>query len=226
MEDQDVVLTATELRIFDEVDRIVTSAVTSGDPVPAMGFAEELIRSGQVRGLALAKLWYELKSRWNLFQAAGFQDNFEDFTQAHTGKSPQTITKYTRMWENVFANPDISNDIKLQLMGKDIKQLLLLTALTREGVDEETMKDIAQSTDINDLREKIKGERGERTSSASAIRLFVQIREDGKYPKGCLYLKQGQTEVIFGSLDIDGGDELADKAINRVINSSGISEVV
>lgn len=226
MSNQVLPLTTTELRVFDTVDEIIIQAITAGDPVPAMNFANELIRSSQVRGVALAKLFYGLSEQWNLFQAAGYDDNFVDFTEVHTGYSAQTITKYTRMWKNIFANPEISENVKKQLMGREIGQLLLLTALAGEGVDEDKMEEIANTSDERALKEAIRSERGERTSSATSVRIYLQLREEGNLPRGCLFVRRGNQTTIVGSLDVDSGEELVEKAINRIVNGAGISEVL
>src|SRR5689334_11695542 len=127
--DQDLAISDSELAIFNTVDDIVNKAVTAGDPIPALNFGGELVRSGQVRGLALAKLLYEMKSKWELFQSAGFEDTFEDVAFAHVGRSPETVTKYVRMWEAIFESDGISPEIKRKLMNKDVGDLLLMTAI-------------------------------------------------------------------------------------------------
>lgn len=224
--DQEVQITDTELKVFDTVDSVVSKSVTAGDPIPAFTFAGELIRSGQIRGLALAKLLYEMKSKWALFQQAGIDDNFEDVAFAHIGRSAETILKYTRMWENIFANDGISEVIKRKLMGKDIGDLLLMTATIREGVDDKTMSKLLNAPDKNSLRDIIAESRGgDRTSSSNAVRIFIQLRDEGKYPRGCVYVKQGNESHIVGTLDVDSDDELVKKAIARITNSSGIVEV-
>lgn len=227
--DQNIALSDAELAIFGTVDEIVLKAITAGDPVPAFNFGGELVRSGQVRGLALAKLLYEMKSKWSIFQAAGIEDNFEDVAFAHVGRSQETILKYTRMWENVFMNDGISAEMKRKLMGRDIKDLLLLTAIAREGISDEKMQELVSAPDRESLRDLIKGERGERTSSSNAIRLFLQRTENRTFPEGTLYARNGATTVVIGSLDLgnESGDEsgVAEKAITRIIQSAGIVEI-
>lgn len=227
--DQSVALSDSELTLLDYVSEIVTKSVTAGDPVPAFGFGKELVRSGQIRGLALAKLLYEMKSKWSIFQAAGIEDNFEDVAFEHVGRSPETILKYTRMWESIFANPEVSEDDKKRLMGKDIKELLLLPAIIREGVDKETMDKLLNASDRDSLRDIIKGERGDRTSSSNAIRIFLQRTENRTYPEGTIFARSGGHTSVIGSLDVNGatGDEtgMAEKAIARIVGAAGIVEV-
>lgn len=224
--DQEIAITDTELKVFDTVDSVVSKAITAGDPLPAFSFAEELVRSGQIRGLALAKLLYEMKRNWHIFQAAGLEDNFEDAAFVHTGRAPDTVLKYTRMWENIFANKDIPEGIKKRLMGRDIKDLLLLTAVVREeSMTEDKLEMLANAPDANTIRELVKKERGERTSASTALRIMLQLRDGGKYPVGCLYAKQGNEFQIIGSLDVDSDDEMVKKSIARIVNSCGIMEV-
>lgn len=223
--DQSVSISDAELAIFNTVDDIVNKAVTAGDPIPALNFGGELVRSGQVRGLALAKLLYEMKSKWELFQSAGFDDNFEDVAFAHVGRSPETVTKYVRMWESIFMNEGISPEIKRKLMNRDVGDLLLLTAISREGVTDEKMEELATAPDRQELRNRIKGERGERTSSVNAIRIQLQRTEGRTYPVGALLARQGRDTVIIGTLNLDDEDELAEKAVARIVNAAKIEEI-
>lgn len=222
--DQGVTLTDNELAIFRTVDNVVEQAVIAGDPTPAFEFANDLLRQGQVRGLALAKFLYLMKTKWNMFQAAGTEDNFEDVVFASTGRSPETATKYINMWYSIFENKDLSKEIKIQLMGRPIGDLLLMTATVREGVDDRTLQELVAAPDKIAIQDIVKRERGERTSSKTAVRIFLQRRAGSQIPEGSLYLRRGADTHIFGGLDITDEDADVQKAIARIINSSNISE--
>lgn len=223
--DQGVTLTENELQIFKTVDTVVEQAVIAGDPTPAFEFANDLLRQGQVRGLALAKFLYLMKVKWGMFQAAGTEDNFEDMVYVSTGRSPETVTKYINMWYSIFENKDLSKEIKMQLMGRPIGDLLLMTATVREGVDDKTLQELVTAPDKIAIQDIVKRERGERTSSKTAVRIFLQRKSDAQYPVGCLYVRRGMDVTIIGSLDVDSDSDDVQKAIVRIVNAANISEV-
>jgi hypothetical protein len=227
MTDEIIALNENDLKIFTTVDDIMEKAILSGNPLMATELANDLIRSGQVRGLALAKLFWEVSTNWDKFQAAGIDDDWVSFMNVNTGRSRQTITKYAAMWNNIFQNPEITSEFKRQLMNKDIKSLLLLTAYAREGFDEKTIEKIVEAADSESVREVVRGERGDATSSKTALKIYYQIREGSKQVPGTLFIRDNKgVPVIIGTLFIDSGYSDIEKAINRILNSAHIMEVV
>jgi hypothetical protein len=198
----------------------------ASDPIIAFEFGKKLIGDSQVRGLALAKLLYRLKESWPLFEAAGTGDSLENMAYTEIGRSPQTVTKYIRLWESVFANEEIPLDVRNQLMGRPVKDLLLITALAREGSDEDTFRRIANAADHNEVRDIVKGERGGRTSSGTAVRVFIEMREGANNPPGTLYVQRGDGQkVLFGYVSVLSPDEKVQKAIARITQCAAIQEV-
>lgn len=224
--DNDVKITSDELRMFDTVDTTVHKAVVSGNPLLITELADELIRGGQIRGLALAKLFWSMQSNWKIFEAAGIEDDWITFLEVHTGRSRQTITKYASMWERVFANTDISEEYKRELAGKDLNSLMRLASLAGEGIEEETLKKVIEATNSTEAKDIIKKERGEATSSKTALLIFYQLREGGQLPPGTLFIRDNGKPVIIGTLDHGSGDAQVEKAINRILNGAHVREIV
>jgi hypothetical protein len=222
----DMLLRQEELRILDTVSETVERAIVSGNPLVATDFANDIIRSGQVRGLALAKLFFEVKSKWELFQASGIEDEFENFMYIHTGKDPQTIRKYALMWENLFNNPSYSEETKQKLMGRNIRDLLLLTALAGDTT-EDVLQEAAEAPNSNSVRDIVRRERGAATSANSALRIYCQFRKESNIPEGTLYIRdENGKPTIIGTLHLNSGDERTERAVNRILNSSHIQEVL
>lgn len=222
--DQSMYLTDNNRKAFDEVDKIIGRSITAGDPIIALEYGRELLAQSQVQGLALAKLLYKLRESWSLFEAAGVGDSLEAMANVHMGRSSQTVTKYIRLWENVFANESIPTEIRQALMGRPVKDLLLITALAREGTDEETFKKIAAASDHNAVRDIVQGERGSRTSGRNAVRIYLETRFGVDSKPGTLSASQGDTKTIIGTLEIEQTDELSRKAISRIVQAAGIIE--
>lgn len=227
MTDEIIKLNDNDLKVLDTVDDTMQRAILSGNPLVATEFANELIRSGQVRGLALAKLFWEVAMNWEKFQAAGIDDDWISFLNVNTGRSRETIKKYSAMWNNIFATNDLSEDFKRKLMSKDIKSLLLLTAYAGEGFSEGVIDKIVEATDSDAVRDIVREGRGDATSSKTALRIYYQIREGGQLPPGTLFLRDASGKpVIFGTLNHGSGDVDVEKAINRILNSAHVLEVV
>jgi hypothetical protein len=224
--DQPLAPMPKDLGMFDEVDQIIGKSVAAGDPLIALDYGKDLIGSAMMRGLALAKLFYKLRENWGLFEAAGVDDTLKNMAYIHTGRSPETVEKYIRMWEAVFENEDIPDDIKKRLMGRQIGDLLLITALAREGADRKTFEQIANAADSNEIRAIIKTERGERTSAKNAVYITLERRENGQTPAGTLIAVNGSKRIPFGSLDLDIDEKVVQQAITRLIQAAGIKEIL
>lgn len=216
---EDSALTVGDLQILDEVDVIVARSLAEADPRIAMRYGSALKRNMQVSGVALAKLLWNMQDNWHAFEEEGIEDDFYSVIEAEMGLALITIKKYTRLWDSVFANPDIPAPIKQRLLGKPMTSLLLLPALTdEESVDWERVAD-AQTRD--DLRSYVKEIRGSATSSDSAVFITLDVRN------GQLKAHMGgDPPIIFGLLNMDRMEEVAaKKAIERIVRNSNIKEV-
>lgn len=212
-------------QMFETVDTVVARSLATGDPLIALEFARSMQREGLLRGLAIAKLMYKIKQSWNLFEVAGVGDTFESIVQTQNGYSPETVEKYIRMWEGIFENPDIDDELKHQLSGRPISDLLLLTAAAREGsLSSEEWSRVAVAPDSHTVRDIVRKARGDTTSSKTAVIPRIQMRADGTFPRGALYVYENGNPVLFGSIDVDTDSEAAKKAIARIINGAHIKE--
>lgn len=221
--DQPVRVTSDEQSMFDGVDEAVSRALLIGDPKLISDYAMSLRRGSIVRAYALAKLLYKTNQVWAMFRVDG---TIEDFAYEAMGVASDTVKKYVRMWDSIFENPDISDETKQLLMGRNIRDTLLLTAAAREGsLTDEQLRRAASASDSAAVRDIVRGARGEATSSSSAVRLEVVIRDDHEYPLGTLLVRRNGEMEVFGILYVDDPNELIQKAISRTIDASGIREV-
>lgn len=219
--DQPMKLTQEQMKLFDDVDMVVGRAITIGDPLLAMEYGKSLIRDIQVKGVALAKLLYRMREAWNLFEVSGTDGTLEEVAEFHLGRSGDTIRKYIRMWESVFENENIPADTKTRLIGRPVGDLLLLTAVAREGYD---LSEMADAPDRHSLRELIKEARGEATSAGTAISIYLVIEDNRAMPTGTLYAMYQGMKYELGILEVDSDQEVVKKAIARIVNASRIQE--
>jgi hypothetical protein len=214
-----------------DVDTILDRAITAGDPLIAAEYGNQLSNTITLKGIALAKLFYGLKSNWELFRASGIEEDFADFIDAHMQVSGQTADKYANMYEAVFVNPQIPQELKGQLAHKPIQSLLLLTAAVREGsFDSEDLEDVVV-LDHNGIRAKVREARGEATSSRTAVHARLVQRTHSVYPKGTIVVfgtsSDGHEEIeAIGYLKLDEArTESGKKYIQRIINALGLEDI-
>lgn len=223
---QPVRITEDEMKVFDEVDDIIGKSVLIGDPLMAFEYGSLLRRQQAVRGLALAKLLYRMRESWELFKAAGTSDDLPTMAQIHMGVAPETTKKYVNMWESVFANNEIGDDIKKILMGRPIGDLLLLTAAARDGsLDDSKLLEAALAPDRASLREIVRDSRGEQTSSTTAIRIAIYMVDTKNGNIGNLVAFRGKERAFIGTLFVESEDDLTKKAIESLLNARHIQEI-
>lgn len=210
--DQDVIVTSTDMELLDAVDEWLMKATLIGDPTVALREGRKLRKSMQLRGVALAKLLSKLHKQWWQFELAGINEDFYVLTGIETGLSIQTIKKYKGMWESIFDNPNIGEDVKVRLMGKPIKSLLLLTKAAED--QELDWNKVVNANTHNEVREIVNSNR---TSSTSRITIYL-------HKDGTLTAMQNGTVLPIGFLNVTSTAEIVIKAIQRLIDRAGVAE--
>lgn len=215
-DNQDTALTTGDLQLFKDVDSIIQQAVDSHDVGVATKMGRALRRDVRVRGVGLAKLLWSIRDNWSQFE---IEDDFYNVIEDEVGLSVSTVHKYVNLWDALFANPEITDEIKQRLLCKPTRTLLLLTGVANDDnpVDWEA---VVQASDHDEVRQIVKGARGEHTSSETAVFIRLDMRT------GQLYAQRGsQPAVIFGLLNMELNDDASKKAIERIITNCRILEV-
>lgn len=163
-------------------------------------------------GVALAWMWYKLKSVWHLFDIG---DTFEDTVSARTGYNVEVIRRYVRVAEMLDSAPDT---VAEQLADKGIKALIPIgNAYAGYDLTDQNWNDLAQ-TDPVDIPGYIRDEIKHSEPRKGSIRIWMDRT-------GSLWVYAGDEERRFvGSLELDVAKEepSVKKAIERIINSAGI----
>lgn len=216
--DTSIQLKSGDREVLKLVDNAVDAAIAQGDVMPAIVFGRALRRQMQASGLALAKLLYRLHEGWELFQAAGMDDEFVDVIYAEMGVAPGTTTKYVALWESLFANPQIPAEVKENLEGKPIRSLILLTASARD--EDFDWEKVVDASTPHEIREIVREHRGMQTSAGTAVTLEISLK-DGK-----ITARKGDQYRVVGMLLVKEykKDELVRAGIDRIISSAGIME--
>lgn len=217
-----------------EIDTILNQAIMAGDPLIATDHGNKLSKTIVLKGIALAKLLYGMRSNWHLFRAAGIEEEFLDFIEAHMiGVAPRTADKYASMYESVFANEKISDELKAQLTGKPIKTLILLTAAVREGSireggeeDELQLEDVVL-LDHEGVREMVQRARGRETSTRARVYGRIVKGDNRAYPKGTIVVFGPGTDIeAVGWLKLDYiQTESGKQYVEKIQNILGLEEL-
>lgn len=218
--DQEVALLPAELDILERADEILDRAVASGNPDMVFDRIYALRRSQQIAGLSAAKMLHGMKERWDIFAT---DDTFEDYAMARTGYSIQTIRKYCDAWEYVIANPSLTEEQRKRLMGKTWGSILLIAPSAKaDELEESQWNELVNAPDKVTVRDIIRGTVGEKTSSKTALKLFLYTRGENK---GQLMASKNDVLTPFGHLDLDSTDPAVVAAITRIMKSSGVLEL-
>lgn len=173
-----------EWKALEKVDKVVDQAITSGSPQVAIQFGVSLRNFQHVAGLALAKLLYEMRERWDSF---GSDDDWSTICQYEMGIGGQAYKKYIACWEFVILHKYLqkkgNEELQERIMSKPIKALLLLNAAAREGEiapkDWERIGKAATVEEIRDIRNEIRWEGKEDQKPGKKVWKFL-VEQNGK----------------------------------------------
>ena len=217
-------LKSADGQVFSEVDDIIARSLSIGDPMIALEYTRRLQREGLLKGLAVAKMMYKLQQHWALFEKAGVGDTFDNMVETYNGYAPATVAKYIRMWESIFENPHLDEELKNKLSGRPIKDLLLLSAAAQEGsLSGEDWDRVTIAPNTQGVREVVRRARGEVTSSGNAISFSVSSRQDGRYPPGTIVAYRNGESCVLASF-VEDDSQLYKEAKAKLINRAGMME--
>lgn len=209
----DIRLSIGDKLVFDEVDNIINLATLEGDPRIAARYGMALRKDARIRGIALAKLLWAVADQWELFQSKGTEDDFYSFVEAEMDIPISTSRVYVGIWDALFANPNVPDEVKERLLSKPIRTLKLLPALASES--EVDWNDVISTTTHDEVRQLVRQARGEQTSSKTALFIRLDTRT------GQLSAKQGDKPFEpFGVLNMETGSDVCNHAIERIIRDA------
>lgn len=193
----------------DEVDKAVEKALLEGSPDSAIDYGHSLIKTGQMRGVQLARLLHSLGEVWSSFDT---DDTLADAVMKGMGISERKLKEYSDLYQYVLqAHPELS--------GKPMGGLLAITVAAREGeLTDDDWKDLELAHDkaaMLDIRTRARG-----VHTKGHHRLSGQLDRDGHI---WAYEGDGEPEHA-GILNIGAKDgSPAARLVQRIIESSGLA---
>jgi hypothetical protein len=201
-------------KVLEQVDQVIATAIEEQDPMVIVNYGLNLRMASQVSGLGLAKLLYEGRENWNAFRS---DDDFATVAKTQMGVADQTYNKYIWVWEHVVRNDYLlrNPDIQMEILGKPIGGLILLTAAARENqLTPGDWKDIRNAPDVRSIRDIVARVRGHIGPAKYTLRLW--LRNDGT-----MYGKIGGEEYgVVGFIHRDGTK--LSEAVEARLESAGV----
>lgn len=197
-----------------DVKLVIDDAIKHKDPEIAFVYGQNLHESGQALWIAVASLTYEMKLLWK--EKFKSDDDFIAVASTRWNKAPETIRRYTEIWEWVIQKPVHSTERLLSILSKPAQGLWYVKQAAREGqIVEADWEEISKAPNISSLRDigkRIRGEVGRAKDS-----LKIMLEDDGTLKAR----RKGAYEVV-GYLNINDESVVVQSAIERIQNRAGV----
>lgn len=204
----------TKTGIFSKVDDTVQKLYETGDEREILSAVIAMKNVGKVSGLAYAKLLWN----WNNWYTATGQaekrnDTFEDMIVSDVGTEKITTKRYILTWSYI-EDCVIPKEVQERRMDDLVK---ISTALS-QGYDfsKETWKKLARASNSSEVGEILRLVKGKQARKSG---MQIVLTRDGS-----LNAWQNEKKHFVGYLEINSDDEVVQKAIQRIIDNSGIQE--
>jgi len=204
-----------EKTLFDRIDAVLAQALEQKDPELAFSAGKSLLGAVRLGGLGLAKLLHGVNSRWKEYEYSGTFYGLAEDQLAILAKA--TVDRYIAVWE-MLTGSYLPNDIIDEVKAKTMRQLVPMASLIKQGYDVSTQdwRRLAHAVDANEVREIVREIKGKPPKKQS---MKIVLEQDGT-----LNVWNGGKIVNIGYLDVkmELTDEIVAKAIERIVNNSGI----
>jgi len=197
----------TEQDAMDEIDKVLNELYVNNNLNDVDVVIDTLLGLQRISGKALAKLLYGSKRWW------AKDKNFDDHMESRHGLKKVTIDRYITVWESI-----VTNTIPAPLQERPMRDLIPIAKAISQGY--ELTKPIinrlikaTSSSEIGAILRTVKNKAPRKSS------LQITWARDGS-----LYAWKDDKRHHIGWLDKDAyeTDEVAKKAINRILDNAGV----
>jgi hypothetical protein len=198
--------------MLEKIDEIVQVSIEHKDVYIALDFGVNLIQVAQISGIGLAKLFYLIRKNWDKFEIG---DDFDSVAYSYVGRTKATVDRYVRVWE-MYENQSIPEEFEEEIRQKNIKDQIIIATLPAQGYkpSEEEWQDIVDAPDYTSAAKKVREIKGKEPTKSA---LLIFISETGELSAQ----QEGETQFV-GYLDINDAGDIAEKAIQRILRTSGV----
>lgn len=202
--------------IILRMDEIVKEGIAKKDVEHILKVLDNIVKISHFSGLALARGIYGIYKNWQFF---GIDDNFIDYIYVRLGKARHTIERYVMLWD-VFEKKLVPEEYVPLLQAKKLQDQIPVAYALNQGYElsDSDWQHIVHAPTAADMRETI---RKIKKTPARSSNLHISINREGD-----MFERHGNSGPTYvGYLIVDSEDEFIRKAVNRIINNAGITQV-
>jgi hypothetical protein len=193
---------ATLKQATEEVEEKIEQSLVDGTPDIALAFGNELVLTGQLRGVQLSHLLYSLKEVWSSFIT---DDDIEDTVLKDMGIEGPKFRKYVDLWEYVFKPHP-------KMIGKPWQGLEgILYAARIDAFTDEDWEELEKAHDwraMTDIRRKRLG-----VQTKGSVAVTIGWERDGYV----IAYQQGEEPETLGNLKRVAETKHGQTALNRIM---------
>jgi hypothetical protein len=192
------------------LQKLVEQSMQERDPEIVLAYCADIVRTARVSGFLIIKALYQLSKHWDEYEIG---DSFKATVYARIGLDKYTVNRYLKAAEVM---DDMPPEQEAKLANKNVRDIIPITNTIAQGyeIEEEKLEEIIEAPDYQTTMNLLRKAKGiEPTFKAAVIKI-----DD----KGQLWVWNENNVAHIGFLKVDSEDKLVQKAIKRILDSSGV----
>lgn len=173
---------------------------------------QAMVKMAKMNGLGLACGLYFIKKHWEEYK---IDDEFTDYAFVELGLHRHTIDRYVDVWAMYDTNA-VPDDFAPRIMQQNIKSQIPIAKAVAQGyeIDDATWEDLADATDYTEVAKIVREVKG-REPRKGSMQIFLDR-------DGTLHAISDGMMYEIGYLNTMEEDDVVEKAVERIVNNSGI----
>lgn len=205
-----------ENQILGLVDRVIGEALEDGNFDIAWMAMSKFRAMNKASSLGACKLLHDIKANWS--KVENDEEGFIEQAVRRTGYNSLTVERYVAVWE-LLSGSIVPDEFLEFVWSQTMRQLVKIASLAIQQeyeLDHDDWRDLSEATDEHRTAEvcaRVKG------TPRNKNHMSLKIDEEG-----CIHAYQGKDEATVGYLFVEHEDKLVQKAVKRIMESSGITK--
>jgi len=200
--------------VFNKIDEVIAESIEKHSALIALRVGTQLREISRVSGLALAKLIYGMRENWETYDDVN--DDFEDTVISFIDIHKDNISRYANVWA-LFDKKLVPEELRETIQDKNIKDLIPVGLAISQGyeIEQEEWEAIAEAHDLTGVAKVLREDVKNKPPRKGSLQLYMDR-------DGTIWAFQNEERFFVGTLVVADKQDAVQKAINRIINGSGI----
>jgi len=200
--------------LFDKVDEILQESVDKRDVNIAFSACKQMIDISKLSGLGLAKFLYGIKQNWPHYML-NEDESFDSMAFDRLGLRSETVNRYYRVWA-MYADTVIPEIYIEAIRQRNIKDQIPIASALAQGYEftDKDWQEISRAPNYSGIAKKMREIKGKPPRKNS---LQITLKNDGT-----LMALYNDEQVFVGYLNLKEESDTTAKAVERIVNNSGI----